>query len=142
MTMLRLWVIGAAVWMGGVLVMGALRNLGAGGARDWLIGGAVTLAFLLVLLANVFDVEAFVVRHNVGRAVSGSTLDLVYVASLSDDAVPAIGDAIQHAASSSERRSLRTALHCTDRADGVATLNVAVARADDVRRRWCPSVSR
>ena len=39
MTMLRLWVVGAAIWMGGVLVMAAARNLGVGRSRDWLIGG-------------------------------------------------------------------------------------------------------
>ena len=40
LTMLRLWVVGAAAWFGVVLVLVAVRNAGVGGGRRWVLAGA------------------------------------------------------------------------------------------------------
>jgi hypothetical protein len=53
------------------------------------------LAFVLVALGfgvtlNTLNVDAFIVRQNVARAVRGEELDTVYLVNLSDDAVPAL----------------------------------------------------
>ena len=52
------------------------------------IGLMATVAW--VALLNVVNLEAMVVRVNVGRAVSGRTFDAAYHAQLSADALPAL----------------------------------------------------
>ena len=138
LTMLRLWVVGAAVWMGLVLVMTAARNLGIGADRSWLLAGAGLAAVVLVVTADVADPEAFVARHNLARAEEGAELDLGYLAGLSDDAVPALAEALDRSGSP-DRRVLVAALGCGgDETVGVARLNRSVARADALRRDLCP----
>lgn len=139
LTMLRLWVVGAAVWMGIVLVMTAARNLGLAAQRDWLVAGAGLAAVALIVLADVADPEAFVARHNIDRARAGAELDIVYLAELSDDAVPAIVHGLSpHGVPEEDAPLLLAALRCDGDATGVAALNVAAARATDLRRALCP----
>jgi hypothetical protein len=124
--------------MGGVLLMIALRNAGIGRDRSWLLGGVLVWATVAVVFANVADPEAFIVRHNVARASAGATLDPDYLSALSDDAAPALARAIDHARAGVDVAALREALRCGDDVTGAASMNLAVARAADVRRRECP----
>lgn len=128
LTMLRLWVVGAALWMGSVLVMTAVRNVGSPGGRNWLVAGAGASAVALVLVADLADPEAFVARHNLARAEQGAELDVAYLLRLSDDAVPTLADALDGRGG---------ALRCSPPEQGVAALNLAVARADEVRGDVC-----
>ena len=76
------------LWLGLLLVatvvlesLGTMRRFG--------------LAFVLVALGfgvtlNTLNVDAFIVRQNVARAARGEELDIAYLVSLSDDAVPAL----------------------------------------------------
>jgi hypothetical protein len=137
MTMLRLWVIGAAVWMGLLLAMFAMRNVGVGRTRSWLVAGAGATALALIVIANIANPEAFVVHHNITRAEHGHELDPGYLGGLSDDAVPAVVDAIDHSTSGAVRTALRDAFSCGPRSTGAAALNVAAIRADDARRQLC-----
>lgn len=137
LTMLRLWVVGAAVWMGGALVMIALRNLGVGGDRNWVVAGAGATGLTLLLLANVANPEAFVVRHNVARAEDGAELDASYLTGLSDDALPAIADAAAQSPDPSVRRALVRNRRCGPDRAGVAALNLAAARAAEARDALC-----
>jgi hypothetical protein len=145
LTMLRLWVVLAALWMGAVLLMIAARSLGVGGDREWVFGGTVIAATVLVVAADVFNPEAFVVHHNADRAAQGQgeELDLEYLTGLSDDAVPALVDELGADAFTLEVEWYRDhsgtekAMRCDDETTGVAALNLAVARADDVRDETC-----
>ncbi|MGH9112201.1 MAG: DUF4153 domain-containing protein, partial [Acidimicrobiales bacterium] len=137
LTMLRLWVIGAAIWMALLLVMTAARSLGLGADRHWLAAGAGLTAMALVLIANLTNPEAFVVRHNISRAVDGADLDVDYLRQLSDDAVPAVAAAIDSEDDGAVRERLVPALRCSTDRTGVAALNVAVARASDARDQRC-----
>jgi hypothetical protein len=128
LTMLRLWVVGAAVWMGSVFVMTAVRNAGVPGGRNWLVAGAGASAVALVLAADVGNPEAFVARHNLARADQGAELDVGYLVGLSDDAVPVLADALDGRGG---------ALRCSTPERGAAALNLAVARADDIRDELC-----
>jgi hypothetical protein len=144
LTMLRLWVVGIALWLGVLLLLLALHAAGLRADRDWVLGAAGVVALVLVVVADVADPEAFVVRHNVERAERGAELDPVYLGELSDDAVPAIADALAATTDADTRRALLAALHCdgdrdgeSDEVDGVATLNLAVARAREARDEAC-----
>jgi hypothetical protein len=140
LTMLRLWVVGAAVWMGSVLVMTVVRNLGQGSGRRWLVAGAGVAALALVLVADIADPEAFVARHNIERARQGAELDGNYLASLSPDAVPTIAGAIEDADDPWEQDDLVVALECRHQEQGAAALNLAKARAAEARRDVCPTL--
>lgn len=129
LTMLRLWVVGAALWMGVVLLMTAARNAGVGSGRQWLLAGAGLAAGVLLMSANGSNPEAFVARHNLERANRGAELDIGYLASLSDDAVPVVADAIDAEGDPIRRKELLLALGCGERRAGVATLNLAAWRA-------------
>ena len=61
--------------------------MGIGAARRWVLAGAALAAVALVLVADVADPEAYVVRHDVARAAQGEPLDGSYLAGLSADAV-------------------------------------------------------
>ena len=128
LTMLRLWVIGAAVWIGLLLVMIAARNLGLSSDRSWIVAGAGVAALALVLFANAMNPESFVVRHNVARARSGVELDVQYLNSLSDDALPALVDALG-----------RPDVNCGEDRTGVAAINLGARRAAAARRESCGS---
>jgi hypothetical protein len=127
LTMLRLWVVGAAIWMGCVLVMTAARNAGCHSGGRWLVAGAGIAALVLVVGADVLNAEAFVARHNIARGRDGAQLDAGYLVELSDDAVPTLAnDAV-----------LSQLLPCSGDRQGVAALNLAAARAADSRREVC-----
>lgn len=137
LTMLRLWVVGAAIWMGSVLLMVAARNLGIGPNRQWLVAGAGLAGLVLVVVANVMDPEAFVARHNLDRASEGAELDVGYLAGLSDDVLPVLADAIDDETDPIRRDELYLALRCGEDADGVAALNLAARRASGLRADYC-----
>lgn len=137
LTMLRLWVVGAAIWMGSVLLMVAARNLGGGSNRQWLVAGAGLAGLVLVVVANVMDPEAFVARHNLDRASEGAELDVGYLAGLSDDVLPVLADAIDDETDPIRREELYLALRCGEHAHGVAALNLAARRASGLRADYC-----
>lgn len=44
--------VAAALWLGSVLVLMALRNLGVGGRREWLLAGALASALVVLAVAD------------------------------------------------------------------------------------------
>ncbi len=133
LTMLRLWVIGATIWLGIVLALTAARSMGIGASRRWVLAGAALAAVALVLVADVADPEAYVVRHDVARAAQGAPLDGSYLAGLSADAVPTLVRARSDATDTDVQAELDRALRCTGRPNGVTRLNLAEHRASDRR---------
>lgn len=137
LTMLRLVVVGTTLWIGIVLLMIAARNLGAIADRGWLPGAAGLAALALLVIANLVNLEGFVVQHNVARATEGADVDTEYLGQLSDDATPAIAAARDRVADAELRDRLGAALGCDDDAHGVAALNLAAATASRVRAARC-----
>lgn len=137
LTMLRLSVLAATMWMGATLLAVAARN--ARGEGTWPTAAAVGTALVLVVGANVADPEAFVVRHNTARAAAGAELDARYLDELSSDAVPALLAAADATDDPALAAQLRGAAGCDSRHSGVEHLNLAARRADDARDRSCPS---
>lgn len=138
LTMLRLAVAVAASWMGMVLCLIAARNGGLRAGRQWVLGASIAAALALVLVADVANPEAFVVRHNVARAERGATFDGGYLATLSDDAVPAVATALEQADDPDLARALEPARRCGEDRTGAAALNVGAARANRERDARCP----
>lgn len=129
LTMLRLAVVGAIVWIGLLLLAMAARNAGVAGQRRWTLGAAVVAAFGLVVVANLVNPEGLVVTHNVDRASQGAEVDTAYLAELSDDAVPAILAAIERTGDAALRQRLQVALRCDAARSGVTGWNVSRTRA-------------
>ncbi len=137
LTMLRLFVVGVTIWLGAVLIFMAARNLGLGSNRDWLLAAGAGAAVVLLGVANIANPEAAVVRHNVARADQGAEVDISYLATLSDDAAPALVEALEATTDPHLRDALLLALDCDRDERGAARLNVAVTWADDARARAC-----
>lgn len=137
LTMLRLAVVAAAVWIGLVLCFLAVRNLGLGPDRGWVPGVAVAAGLALLLGANLANPEAFVVRHNVARAATGAEVDTSYLSSLSDDAVPALVTAAEATDDLVLQSRLVAALDCAQDHAGVARANLAHVLASRTRARHC-----
>ena len=136
MTMLRLWALGATLWLGTLLVLMAVRAATVGSGRHWVGGTVLLVAVALVLFADVVNPEAFVVRHNAERSRTGASVDLGYLGSLSDDAVPQI---VETFGRSTNRAVVRDAIHCRRLVHGVTRFNLSVDSAAGVRHTVCPS---
>ena len=89
LTMLRLGAVLVAVWISTVFVLTAIAIVRPGG-RAWLLPAAVVTALAVLLVANVVNVEGFIVDRNVDRFAGTGKLDVDYLIGLSDDAVPTL----------------------------------------------------
>jgi hypothetical protein len=70
---------------------------------------------------TLINVDAFIVRHNVARAVQGETLDAGYLSTLSSDSVPGLVASLQDGALKDETRdTLGAALICWSQANPAA----------------------
>lgn len=103
LTVLRLFSKVFAVWIGVVFVLLAADLAGFGGRRAWLPPAAVAAGLVALLALNVANPEALVVRHNVAFAERTGRFDPDYLAELSDDAVPALVDALPRLAPEARR---------------------------------------
>lgn len=75
------------------------------------VGLATACCFTLTLV--VLNVDQFIVRKNIQRAVSGEALDAGYLSSLSSDAIPALAHSISSSDTPDEmRQGLGAALVC------------------------------
>jgi hypothetical protein len=87
-TRLRAYTHVAILWMGVAFVL-FLVLLFVGNLRTF-APAAVGVALGFALTLNVLNVDDFIVRRNAERARAGSELDIDYLTSLSEDAVPAL----------------------------------------------------
>lgn len=133
MTWLRLAASAATVWIGLVLVLLAVRNAARPGGR-WVAAVAVGLAISIVLGADLANPEAWIVRHDAARAAAGADVDLDYLATLSDDAVPQLARTLR------ARPAARSRLVCQGSPSGISRANVSVQDAEAVRSELCHSV--
>jgi len=77
---------------------------------------APAMAFAIIGFAaslNLLSVDGFIVRQNVARSWGGAELDMAYLASLSDDVVPALVDSMDDASvSRATREAVAASLIC------------------------------
>ncbi len=141
LTMLRFFSLVFTLWIGSVLVLAALALSGAGADRAWFTGAALVAGLALLLGLNALNPEAIVARHNVERAARQLAVDPVYLAELSDDAVPALVEALPRL-KEPERTAVLDAV-CAGGDwpfDGWAAANTSRWRAADARQRVCGPV--
>lgn len=141
LTMLRLFSFAFAGWVGIVLLLAGVALAGVAADRAWFMGAALVAGLALLLGLNVVNPEAVVVRHNVERAASGQPVDPLYLAELSDDAVPALVRALPQLPE--PERAAVLAAACADEGwpfDGWAAASTSRRRAMDARQRVCAPV--
>ncbi len=99
------------IWLGILLAATLVLELTSRLNAFALVAVIAVAGFVATL--SILNVDALIVRQNVLLAQSGSELDAAYLASLSDDAVPAMGAAFQNApAGSTLKEGLGAALVC------------------------------
>lgn len=87
-TRLRTYVHVSLIWLG--LLLAAVVLLEAFRRERFFAAAALFAAAGFALTLGVLNVDGFIVRQNVGRALRGQGLDLPHLASLSTDSVPAL----------------------------------------------------
>ncbi len=137
LTMLRLYSQVFAAWMGGVFFLLAAVLAGVGQGRSWLPATAAAAGLAALLALNVANPEAMVVRHNVDFAASSGRFDPAYLVELSDDAVPALADALPRLRPEAREEVLATI--CADRSASrwFWEYNGALDGAAEARNRVC-----
>lgn len=141
LTMLRLFSLVFTLWVATVLVLAGVALSGAGADRAWFTGAALVAGLALLLGLNALNPEAIVARHNLERAARHLAVDPVYLAELSDDAVPALVGALPRLPA--RERAVVLAAACAGEEspfDGWAAANTARRRAMDARQRVCGPV--
>lgn len=141
LTMLRLYVVISALWLGLLLVLVSLHVAGLGAGRRWLPGAAATSLLAVTLGLIAINPEAVVVRRNVARAVDGKSFDAAYVGGLSADAVPALVEALPRL-SAHQRAAVTTTLCAApvDAADSWWGWNRSTARAEVLLADLCGAI--
>ncbi len=89
-TMLRLYSHIFAVWIALIFLLLAADFCGLFRRRRWLVGATSVSAMAVLLVLNVVNPEALVVALNIDRAQATHKIDAQYLATLSNDATPAL----------------------------------------------------
>lgn len=142
MTLLRLLAVLFALWLGAVFVLLGFSLAGVHRERAWLVPAAIGLGLAGLLVLNVANPEAWIVRRNVERFAGTDRFDEAVLGDLSDDAVPAIVDALDELPPD-DAAALRARIcdPVPDGSKGLFAFNVARAAADEARGRACSRLS-
>ena len=141
LTMLRLFSLVCTLWIGTVLVLAGLALGGVGAERAWFTGAALVAGLAMLLGLNALNPEAIVARYNVERAARQLAVDPLYLAELSDDAVPALVDALPRLQEPERTAVLEAVCAGGDWPfEGWAAANTSRRRAMDARQRVCGPV--
>ena len=138
-TRLRAYTHVAIIWMGVAFVL-FLLLLFVGNLRTF-APAAVGVALGFALTLNLLNVDDFIVRRNAERARAGSELDLYYLTSLSEDAVPALA-ALAAESPYAVRADLQPRLACQLAAveqraeEGWPSTHLSVMRARSALEPW------
>jgi hypothetical protein len=138
LTMLRLYVEVATLGIAAVFVALAVRLAGVGARRAWLTQVALGLALTAVLALDAMNPEAVVARRNADLAVRTGRVDVVYLSTLSDDAVPTMV-ALAPQLKGADRAELSASLCARPETGfhGWAAWNAARTQARDALARFC-----
>lgn len=108
---LRTYVHISLIWLGVLLVV--VVGLELLRRERWFASAALITALGFALTLSLLNVDAFIVRRNVDRALRGQGLDVPYLASLSTDSVPVLAGYLRSTATLPETRdAVGAALAC------------------------------
>ena len=142
LTLLRLWSVLFALWLGGVFVLLGLSLAGVRRSHAWFVPAAVALGLATLLVVDVANPEAIIVRRNVARLAASDHLDPAHLAGLSDDAVPALADALPSLRPSDAAVVVGRICAGERRAEGgFWAFNASRDAAIEARNRVCPRLS-
>jgi Domain of unknown function (DUF4173) len=129
LTELRLYATGVVVWLAVVCVWFAVTVLR--GRRHSFAVGALVTGFVATLALNVVNPDALIARTNVTRPA----IDVQYLSSLSDDAVPTLIARMSSLPPTQRRELARGLLARTTAAGDWRSWNLSRARASDALNR-------
>jgi Domain of unknown function (DUF4173) len=92
LTELRVYATGFMLWLAAILVWACATVLR--GRRELFAFGALVAGFAAIFTMNALNPDALIARTNVDRSRSGAEIDFRYLGGLSDDAVPALLEAL------------------------------------------------
>jgi hypothetical protein len=116
------------LWLGVLLVAVAVMEVLS--RRRWFVNAAILAAMGFGATLGIMNVDRLIVQRNLRNAAAGMPLDVGYLATLSDDAVPPLAEAFTDAALPADvREGMGAALVCYR--DAAAT--------DDLQARPWPS---
>ena len=140
LTSLRLVSTAFALWIGilfvllGVSLTGRVRP-----EKQWFVPAAAAVGVVGLLVLNVANPDAWIVRRNVDRFGATDKLDVEHLLRLSDDAVPALLDARDRMSPESARRVEDVVCAGPRRATGgLWAFNASVDQAIEARNQSCP----
>ena len=140
LTSLRLFSTAFAVWIGVVFVLlGASLTGRVRPDKQWFVPVAAAVGVAGLLVLNVVNPDAWIVRRNVDRFGATDKLDVAHLVRLSDDAVPALLDARHRMAP--EAAAVVEQHVCAgerSRDGGIWAFNLARNAAIDARNAACP----
>jgi hypothetical protein len=90
LTMLRLYSELFSYWIGVVFLLLGAAMAGIGRGRGWFVGASAAAGLAVLFALNVADPEAVVARDQLSGTRQIQRIDAVYVARLSDDAIPTV----------------------------------------------------
>jgi hypothetical protein len=99
-TRLRIYTHVFIIWLGLLLASVVILELFKRQRHFAFTALLVAIGFIISL--NALNVDAFIAHQNVNRAQAGEDLDIAYLASLSEDAVPAMRDIYDEASESGD----------------------------------------
>ena len=112
-------------WLGALLLAGAGLELARRPRLFALAALCVALGFGASL--SLLDIDGFIARQNIARAAQGAELDVSYLVSLSDDAVPVIAE---------QWRNPRLAPEIREQAGAVLACRAAAGLGTDQNLPW------
>jgi hypothetical protein len=139
LTLLRLFAVLFAIWIGGVFVLLAFSLAGVHRQRAWFVPAALALGLAGLLALNVANPEARIVHRNVDRLATSDHFDAAALGELSDDAVPAMVDDLDRLDPADRAIVLDRICAGHRSADGgFWAFNAARDAAVEARQRVCP----
>lgn len=126
LTMLRLYSMWFAGWIGVVFVLFSISTWGIGARRRWFPSSVVIASLVVLFTVNLTNPERMVAEYNLDRAPQ---TDLGHLARLSDDGIAVLADRVEEVGDLAARQELTNRL-CRRSVDDSGGLNWNLARSN------------